>query len=280
MLVAKYLMQSFKVALCQFKVTLDKLANIAVASSYVTRAVSEKAQVVVLPEFFSSPYGPEFFAEYAEELSSSHTAGVLQQLARDNGIYLIGGSIPEREGERIFNTSLVYGPSGELLAKHRKVHLFDIDIPGKIRFMESEVLSPGTQATVFETPFTKFGMGICYDLRFNEYSNAICKDDSVGVLAYPACFNTVTGPRHWEALLRGRAIDNQVFVFACSQATNLEAGYKAYGHSMVLSPWGDILARCGSEEQLIFADINFDLLREVRQAIPIRRQKRPEVYSG
>lgn len=272
-------MHPFRVALCQFKVTLDKARNLATATDYITRAVQQQANVVVLPECFNSPYGTQYFAEYAEEVPSSQTAEILRQLARDNGIVLIGGSIPERDGDKLYNTSLVFGPTGDLLATHRKVHLFDIDIPGKIRFVESEVLSPGNSKTVFETPYCKFGLGICYDLRFQDYAKAICNDNSVGVLAYPGCFNTVTGPKHWELLLRGRAVDNQVFVMACSQALDPDAGYKAYGHSMVVSPWGEVLASCGSDEALVLANIDFTQLAEVRAGIPVRRQGRPEVYS-
>jgi omega-amidase len=272
------IMLPFRVALCQFKVGLDKTRNLATASEYVARAVQEQANVVVLPECFNSPYGTQFFAEYAEDLATSKTAALLRQLAIDHGILLIGGSIPERDGAALYNTSLVFGPTGELLGKHRKVHLFDIDIPGKIRFVESEVLSPGTSKTVFQTPYCKFGLGICYDLRFPDYAKSICRDESVGVLAYPGCFNTVTGPKHWELLLRGRAVDNQVFVMACSQALDPEASYKAYGHSMVVSPWGEVLASSGSEEALVLADIDTAQFTEVRQAIPVRSQQRPEVY--
>ena len=225
-------------------------------------AASLGADVVVLPEMWHCPYGNDSFPVYAEEVSSadpsssdpasfssrSESARALSQAAAAAGVAVVGGSIAERgEQGKLFNTCLVFGPDGALLARHRKAHLFDIDIPGKITFLESETLSPGSAATVVDVPCPKrkkrredeegeenpesssspassppapapvvrLGIGICYDLRFPEYA-AVLSRRGAQVLVYPGAFNTTTGPAHWELLARARAVDSQAFVALCS----------------------------------------------------------------
>ena len=160
-------------------------------------------------------------------------------LARERGIWLIGGSIPELEDGNVYNTSFVYAPDGSCAARHRKTHLFDIDVAGGQRFMESETLTPGSDITTFETPWGTMGLCICFDFRFEELARLMTLRGA-RVLFVPAAFNMTTGPAHWELLFRQRAVDNQVFTVGTSPARDESASYHAWGHSIVCDPWGSI----------------------------------------
>jgi len=274
------MLPKFRLALVQMAVGANKAENLSRAESLVRRAAAEGgAEVVALPECFNSPYGTNFFNDYAEDLStgSSPSLDVLSKCARDNSIYLIGGSIPEREGTRLYNTSLVCGPDGSVLAKHRKVHLFDIDIPGKITFKESEVLSAGDSFTCFSTDKCKVGVGICYDIRFAEMGIAY-RDRGCHLLVYPGAFNMTTGPAHWEALARSRALDNQVYVATVSPARDEAASYVAWGHSTVVDPWGNIAAKTEEKEDIVYAEVDLDKWSTIRDQVPITKQRRNEMY--
>ncbi|XP_051996497.1 omega-amidase NIT2-like [Xyrauchen texanus] len=218
-----------------------------------------------------------FFAEYAEKIPGESTQ-MLSEAAKECGIYLVGGSIPEEDGGKFYNTCSVFGPDGKLLVKHRKIHLFDIDVPGKIRFQESEILSPGNSLSMFETPFCKVGVGICYDIRFAELAQIYAKK-GCQLLVYPGAFNMTTGPAHWELLQRGgQAVDNQVYVATASPTRDETASYVAWGHSSVVNPWGEVITKAGSEEAVVHADIDLQYLADVRQQIPITLQRRNDLY--
>ncbi|XP_076205909.1 omega-amidase NIT2 isoform X4 [Aptenodytes patagonicus] len=159
-----------------------------------------------------------------------------------------------------------------------QVHLFDINIPGKIQFKESETLSPGNSFSMFDTPYCKVGLGICYDIRFAEMAQ-IYGQKGCQLLIYPGAFNLTTGPAHWELLQRGRAVDNQVYVATVSPARDEKASYVAWGHSTVVNPWGEVIAKAGAEETVIYTDIDLKKLAEIRQQIPILSQKRCDLYG-
>lgn len=183
------------------------------------------------------------------------TSKELSKTAKELGIYLIGGSIPERDQNKLYNTCTVWGPQGDLIAKHRKMHLFDIDIPNGIRFKESEVLSAGNSFTTFQVGDSlKIGLGICYDIRFEEMAR-VYRQMGCNVLIYPGAFNMTTGPLHWELLQRGRAVDTQCFVATASPARDATADYIAYGHSMVVNPWGQIINQAAEGEETVTAEI-------------------------
>lgn len=202
----------FKVALCQVEGGSDKDLNIARARTAIADAAARGARLVVLPEIWNSPYTTDSFPKYAEEVGAagddSPSTAMLSAAAREHGVVLVGGSIPERSGSSIYNTCFVYDSRGALLARHRKIHLFDIDIPGKITFRESETLTPGTGPTVVDTELGRLAVAICYDLRFPELA-ALYAARGAQLLVYPGAFNMTTGPAHWELLLRARAVDNQ-----------------------------------------------------------------------
>ncbi|KAG7467201.1 hypothetical protein MATL_G00150790 [Megalops atlanticus] len=270
-------MSKFRLAVVQLHVTKVKADNLSRAQKLVKEAAGQGAKVVVLPECFNSPYGTNFFTEYAEKIPGPSTQ-VLSEAAKENAVYLVGGSIPEEDGGKLYNTCPVFSPDGTLLLKHRKIHLFDIDVPGKIRFQESETLSPGNSFSVFDTPFCKIGVGICYDMRFAELAQIYTKR-GCQLLVYPGAFNMTTGPAHWELLQRGRAVDNQVYVATASPARDETASYVAWGHSTVVNPWGEVITKAGPEEAVVYADIDLQYLSEVRQQIPISSQRRTDLYS-
>lgn len=280
-------MRNFRLALCQFSAGSDKAFNLHTAERMIQQAAAAGGQVIVLPECFNSPYATSSFPEYAEEMpevgfQGSHpspSVNLLLTLARSLNVDIVGGSMPERAGGQVFNTCLCVNKGGVLAAKHRKVHLFDIDIPGKIRFKESETLSPGSTKTKFVTEYTTIGVGICYDVRFAEYAQALAADSSVGLLVYPGNFNMTTGPKHWELLLRARALDNQLFCAGCSQARDETAGYVSFANSTLVNPWGAVQAQLGAGEDMLIQNLDFTQLQDIRSGIPIRSQRRPSVYS-
>ncbi|CAM4426715.1 omega-amidase NIT2 [Lepidochelys kempii] len=277
MLAARGAMANFRLALIQLHVSTVKSDNLNKACDLIRKATAQGAKVVALPECFNSPYSTKYFPEYAEKIPGESTQK-LSEVAKECGIYLIGGSIPEEDAGKLYNTCTVFGPDGAMLAKHRKIHLFDINVPGKIRFQESETLSPGDSFSVFDTPYCKVGLGICYDIRFAELAQ-IYAQKGCQLLVYPGAFNMTTGPAHWELLQRGRAVDNQVYVATASPARDEKASYVAWGHSTVVNPWGEVIAKAGTEETVIYTDIDLKKLAEIRQQIPLHTQKRSDLYS-
>ncbi|KAJ7191077.1 carbon-nitrogen hydrolase, partial [Mycena pura] len=281
----------FRLALIQLgNITANKPDNLRHARDMVLKAAagSKKPDLIVLPECFNSPYGHVHFPIYAEKIgftgkpyniaqTESESVKMLSAVAKETNTWLIGGSIPERDGEKFFNTCTVYNPQGDLIAMHRKVHLFDIDIPGKITFKESETLSPGSTTNFFDTDFARIGLGICYDVRFPELA-MISARQGCHLLVYPGAFNMTTGPLHWELLQRSRAVDNQVFFAMCSPARNLAAAYHAWGHSMIVDPMGATLVEAADAEDIIYADIDPALMQSARAGIPVTVQRRFDVY--
>jgi len=279
------------------KIGANKQDNLRHARELILQAAqgqgsSKKPDIIVLPECFNSPYGHVHFPVYAEKIgfipgevydivkSPSESVRMLSAAAKEVNTWLIGGSIPERDVDdenKVYNTCTVYNPEGDLVAMHRKVHLFDIDIPGKIKFKESETLTGGTVLNSFDTGFARIGLGICYDIRFPEMAMVAARQGA-HVLIYPGAFNMTTGPLHWELLLRSRAVDNQVFVSMCSPARDLTAGYHAWGHSMVVDPMGRVLGEAKEGEEVIYAEIDPKVLEETRAGIPVTVQRRFDVY--
>ncbi|KAF2206085.1 nitrilase family protein-like protein [Delitschia confertaspora ATCC 74209] len=303
------LKQSLKLALIQLSTTSSKSTNLSHARTKVLEAAKQGAKLVVLPECFNSPYGTKYFSKYAEVLmpkgskdseptkEQSPTFHALRDMAKEAGVWIVGGSIPEREEspgsdsntgegkgeedgtkEKLYNTSLSFSPSGDLVCTHRKIHLFDIDIPGKIRFKESEVLSPGNKISVFDMPeYGKVAVAICYDIRFPELATIAARRGAF-LLLYPGAFNLTTGALHWELQGRARAMDNQVFVGLCSPARDMEAEYHAWGHSMVVDPNAEVLGQLEEKEDILVRELEAGRIEEVRKGIPLYTQRRFDVY--
>jgi omega-amidase len=265
----------------------DKAVNLSHARSKVLEAARSGASLIVLPECFNSPYGTAYFPKYAETLlpsppseSASPSFHALSSMAKEASAYLVGGSIPEYAPEikKYYNTSLVFSPAGNLIATHRKTHLFDIDIAGKIKFKESEVLSPGNKVTVIDLPeYGKIALAICYDIRFPELA-MIAARKGCFLLIYPGAFNTTTGPLHWSLQGRARAMDNQVYVALCSPARDMEASYHAWGHSMIVDPNAGLMGEAAEGEEIIYGELKGERIEEVRKGIPIYAQRRFDIY--
>mmetsp|Transcript_1367 Transcript_1367/g.3674 ORF Transcript_1367/g.3674 Transcript_1367/m.3674 type:complete len:217 (+) Transcript_1367:504-1154(+) len=208
---------------------------------------------------------------------------MLSRAANENRIFLIGGSFPEREGDKLYNSCYAFNRDGDMVARHRKMHLFDIDIPGKITFKESETLSPGDHPTVFDLtehggPAARIGLGICYDIRFPELS-MLYRHMGCNMLVFPGAFNMVTGPAHWDLLARGRAVDTQSFTVLCSPARNAGADYVAWGHSLVCDPWGEIKGQLDEKEGILRAEVDLTQVFERRTNMPTWIQRRSDVYK-
>ncbi|XP_042004475.1 omega-amidase, chloroplastic-like isoform X3 [Salvia splendens] len=202
----------FKIALCQLAVTSDKEKNIAHARQAIEDAAGKGARLILLPEIWNSPYSNDSFPVYAEDIDAggdaSPSTAMLSELSRTLKVTIVGGSIPERSGDRLYNTCCVFDTDGKLIAKHRKIHLFDIDIPGKMTFKESKTLTAGETPTIIDTDVGRIGIGICYDIQFQELA-AIYASRGAHLLCYPGAFNMTTGPLHWELMQRARAADFQ-----------------------------------------------------------------------
>lgn len=258
-------------------VKADKKENLNQAAIMLQEAAVGGAQLVVLPEMFNCPYDIHCFRDYAEQIPSGETTSYLSNLAHVHDLFLVGGSIPELDDELLYNTSIVFNPKGQIIAKHRKAHLFDVQVKNGIKFTESEVLSPGNTATLFETPWGRFGLEICYDIRFPELTRKMVIDGAHLVIV-PAAFNMTTGPAHWELLFRSRALDNQIFMLGASPARNPHASYVAYGHSIVVNPWGQVLAQLDEKPGILIIDLDLAQIEEVRESLPVWKQRRDDLY--
>ncbi|CAK9824987.1 Omega-amidase NIT2 [Anthophora retusa] len=269
---------TLRLALVQLEVNEAKVKNIERAVSFISNAKKQNADIVTLPECFNSPYGIQYFPKYAEKITDGETCRALSKAAKENSIYVIGGTIPEIDGDKLYNTCTVWAPDGALIEKFRKVHLFDIDIPNKITFRESDSLSPGNALSMFEVKGCKIGIGICYDIRFEEMAR-IYRNKGCQMLIYPAAFNMTTGPLHWSLLQRSRANDNQLYVACISPARIPSASYVAWGHTQLTSPWGEVLHDLDTQEGMVVADIDMKVVEEVRSQIPTFSQRRMDLYD-
>lgn len=269
--------RTIQTAIIQSKVGKIRSENLENARKLIDQAKNLGARLISLPECFNSPYGTQFFNENAESIPNGPTSEMLSKAAKENQIYLVGGTFPEIDNNKFYNTCTVWGPEGNLIAKYRKMHLFDIDIPGGITFKESDVLSPGNELVTFEIDGVKVGLGICYDLRFEELAK-LYRLKGAEILIYPAAFSLATGPLHFELLQRGRALDNQVFVMGISPARG-DKGFLAYGYSQITSPWGKVIAQAKEGEQIIQVDLDLSECDQVRQQIPIYNQRRTDIYN-
>ena len=266
----------FKLGLCQIGGSFDKNESIKIADKYVREAAENGAQVIALPEMWNTPYASKYFREYAEP-ADGNTVQFMSKLAEELGIYLIGGSISELDGDKVYNTAFCFDRKGEMIGRHRKVHLFDIDVEGGIRFMESDVLTPGEDMTVIETDYCPIGVAICYDVRFPEWFRKMALAGAK-LIVLPAAFNMTTGPAHWDFTMRARALDNQVYFAANAPARDENGVYVSYGNSCIVSPWGDFIAHADETQQIIYGDVDFERIENVRNQLPLLKHRRPELY--
>lgn len=215
----------------------------------------------------------------AEEVVPGRLFNLLSSLAKKHSVNIIGGSVCELYQGKRYNTSMSFDKTGSLIGLHRKVHLFDIDIPNKITAKESDFFSGGSSATLINIPeFGTVGEGICYDIRFPELAT-IASRKGAFAMVYPSAFNTTTGPLHWSLLARSRALDNQMYVIMCSPARNDEYKYPVYGHSLIVSPSGKVIVEAGEGEEIVYAELDPIAIQDFRANVPIRTQTRFDVYK-
>ena len=257
-------------------VTENKNENNQRAYDMITQSAINGADIVVLPEMFNCPYDKNVFSYYAEEdtllqgkiINESSSLLVLKKAAMANGVYVVGGTIPERDRDRLYNTCFCFDRIGTTIGKYRKINLFDVDISEKITFKESDTLSAGDEIVVLDTEFCKIGIAICFDIRFPDIFKEM-RSNGADFFIIPGSFNMITGPAHWELLLRARAVDNQVFVASCSSARNENSSYVSYANSIAVNPWGDVIANAGYTEKIIYITIDIQEAYKLREQIPL-----------
>ena len=267
-----------KIVQIQSHVYSEKMKNLEQLEVRLRELDGQKPDLVMLGEMFCCPYETSLFPSYAED-EGGPVWSRLSSLAREHGIYLAAGSVPERdEAGKVYNTAYVFDRDGRQIAKHRKVHMFDIQVEGGQHFRESETLTPGDACTVFDTEFGKIGLCICFDFRFPELARRMVLEGARLILV-PAAFNMTTGPTHWELMFRSRAVDNQCFVAGTSCARDMQANYVAWGHTLLVSPWGDVIEEMGEEEGVIVNTIDLSYADKVRRELPLLSARREEVYG-
>lgn len=271
-------MEKIKIAAIQMSTVADKMENVRTVKTYLEKIKDENPDFVILPEMFCCPYQTENFPIYAEKEGGP----VWQQLsgyAKQYGIYLIGGSMPEKDAEgNVYNTSYIFDREGKQIGKHRKVHLFDIDVKGGQTFKESDTLTAGDSDTVFDTEFGKIGVMLCFDIRFPELSRMMV-NDGAKVIFVPAAFNMTTGPAHWELSFRTRALDNQIYMVGCAPARDVSAGYISWGHSIVTDPWGRVIDMLDEKKEILLAELDMDYEEQVREELPLLKSRRKDIYQ-
>ena len=266
------------VGLCQMPTVDDLSANLNTAAACVREAAQKGAAIVCLPEMFACPYQNEAFVRYREP-AGGVTWQALAAMAKENGVVLVGGSFPEEDAQgHIYNSCFVFDGTGTQIARHRKMHLFDIDVKGGQRFKESDTFTAGRDVTVFDTKFGRFGVQICFDIRFPELGRLLSLKSALGVFV-PAAFNMTTGPAHWELNFRSRALDNQAFYFGCSPARDTSAGYVSYAHSIAVDPWARVLQQLDEAPGILLQTVDLAEVESIRAQLPLLSARRTDLYT-
>ena len=278
-----------KIAILQTKVFAEKGKNIRQLEEILASGKTQGADLVTLPEMFACPYETGNFPLYAEA-EGGPSWQALSALAKKYGIYLSAGSMPEAvkaksekaespsEKDRVYNTAYVFDREGKQIGKHRKAHLFDINVEGGQCFKESDTLSPGEWIGCFDTEFGKIGLCICYDFRFPETARLMALDGAKVILV-PAAFNMTTGPAHWELMFRQRAVESQCYVIGTAPARDPDSSYISWGHSIAVDPWGTILTQMDEKEGIRIIEIDLDYADKVRRELPLLVHRRTDLYE-
>ena len=274
------MMDRITAACVQFRASRDKAENIDRMSALVAEAADRGARLVLLPEKWNAIADGRELLAHAESLEQGgDTIDALSAWAQQHDIDLICGSIAIADGERVGNVSIAFSPSGERIAAYTKIHLFDVDVGG-ISYRESDGTAPGSGLVVADMSGLPVGLSVCYDLRFPEMYRALEQAGAL-VLTVPAAFTLLTGMAHWEPLLRARAIENQAFVLAANQHSDPgDYGMPRYGHSMIIDPWGTVIAQAGpTDDGVIVADLDLAAQRSTRSTLPALEHRRPDAYA-
>lgn len=268
-----------KVAAVQLSSGSDVAANVQKAIELVHVAADLGAAYIQLPEYFNYLGPGNSYGQFAESVPGA-TTNRMADVASSRGVTLHLGSLLEKAaGVKSFNTSVVLNANGAIVATYRKAHLFDVDVPGAVVQRESDAIVAGSELVIATLSEFRLGLSICFDVRFPEMYRAL----GVGgaeVLAIPAAFNATTGAAHWEILVRSRAIENHAFVIAATQVGHTTEGIKTFGHSMIVSPWGEVLARAKSDgPEVIVAELDIDEVSRRRGQIDVMTLRRPDLYA-
>lgn len=265
-----------RIAMLQTPVCESKQENLSRACQYIRRAAKNNADIAVLPEMFNCPYSAEYFKRYAES-EGGISWQTISNCAAEERICVVAGSIPELDGDAVFNTSFVFGRDGGQIARHRKIHLFDIDVAGGQTFHESNTFTAGNSITVFEISGIKVGVCICFDFRFPELARLMALKGAQ-IIIVPAAFNMTTGPMHWETMFRQRATDNQVFTVGVAPARDENSVYVSYANSIICSPWGGVLQRADEKACILYAELDLGEVHAVRTQLPLLNARRTDIY--
>ena len=267
-----------RIGVVQLNSQPDKEANLASAEKLIDRLTHQGAELIVLPEHFNY-IGPEkHFREMSEELDNSPSLERIRQKAIEHGIHIHSGTLLERSGENLHNTGVVFNPNGEIIARYRKIHLFDVEVPGGTTYLESANITAGEEVVTFTIGEIIFGLSTCYDLRFPELYRALA-DIGTQVILVPAAFTLQTGRDHWELLLRARAVENLCYVAAANQYGSSPPKHLSYGRSMIIDPWGNIMAQAGDEVTAVTADIDLERLTRIRTTFPALSHRRSDLFK-
>jgi nitrilase len=251
--------------------------NLAAAERLIRDLANKGAELIMLPEYFSFLGSDNLRKQLAEPLLQSFWLETIRSLAQELDVYIHIGSCLERDGERIFNTGVVVDSKGEIIARYRKIHLFDVELPDGRKYLESDVFSPGNEIATFAIEGIIFGMATCYDLRFPELFRQLTKKGAQ-VLLVPAAFTLQTGRDHWEVLLRARAIENLCWVAAVGQWGEASPDHLCFGRSMVINPWGIIVAQAADGVFAVTADLDITALQEIRSSFPVLEHRRDDLF--
>ncbi len=260
-----------RILLVQNKVYKDLDETLKNINKLIKEELRNLPDLIIFPEMFSTPYELKYIESYKQKLDSN-LIKFLSNLAKDNHCYIVGGSLPLLKEDKIYNSSIIFNKNGEIVDIYDKIHLFEITYPDGTYFSEAKVLSKGNKIVTFDTEFGKFGVMICFDIRFPLLASKLMEKDILGIFV-PAAFNTYTGPLHWTTTFRARAIDNQLFMIGCSPSSNSFGNYHTYGHSIVVNPYGKVLKELDGLENAFTIDINLNEVKEARKKIPILKNR-------
>ncbi len=271
--------QTMKIALCQMNSKADKAANIESALALLDEAGKQNADVAILPECVDYVGPDEGVYENSEELGGPLSTA-LSAKAKELGIWVVGGTHRVREGNDtlVGNTMIVFNPEGEPTASYKKLHMFDITIPGEVDFLESRTVKKGQELVTTEIDGVLSGLSICYDLRFPELFRLYALQGAK-IIFLSAAFTAYTGAAHWETLLKARAIENGCFVVACGQTGEHMPNFSTFGNSLVISPWGTVLANGGDEVGVVTVDIDLDDYDKNKKIMPSLNNRRTDIYT-
>lgn len=266
-----------KIGLAQLNSRQNKAANLAAAGEAIDRLAAQGADLVLLPEM-SNFHGLEnSYAEAAETIPGP-SSDWAQQKAKEHGIFLHCGSFAERRGDLVYNTGVVFDRSGAEMARYSKIHLFDAKTPDGLEYKESAAFAAGSEIVTCDCEGVTLGLAICYDVRFPQLFHALA-DRGAHLFLLPAAFTVPTGISHWEPCLRARAIENGCYVAACGQWGRYARGRENYGHSLVVDPWGVVLAQCREGTDTLIADLDMEHLRKVRERLPVQKHRRRDLFG-